>query len=128
MLWKIFSVNRAQNFATNIKEMWWLKKENMLVDHKRYQSVNIENLKQYSLKISWEKHEHLYRSSNWFRVRVLGMQSTPLLPSLSGLLWPRGEAFDKVLSIREIELNFVLMLYWRVSNITLFDVKTVYLC
>ena len=39
-----------------------------------------------------------------------GMQSTPLLPSLPGPLRPKMIAPDRVLSIGQIELNFVLML------------------
>ena len=38
------------------------------------------------------------------------MQSTPLLPSLPSLLWPRVVPPDKVLSMSQIELNCVLML------------------
>ena len=37
-------------FGANIKEIGWLKKENILVDHKRHQSARMENSKQYSLK------------------------------------------------------------------------------
>ena len=38
------------------------------------------------------------------------MLSTPLLPSLPGPLWPGVAALDRVLSIFQIELNYVLML------------------
>ncbi len=38
------------------------------------------------------------------------MLSTPLLPSLPGPLWPRVVAPDRVLSIGQIELNYVLIL------------------
>ena len=34
-----------------IKEMGWLKKKNILVDHKRHQSAWIDNSKQYAFKI-----------------------------------------------------------------------------
>ena len=33
-------------FGANMKEMKWLKKENLLADHERHQSVEVENLKQ----------------------------------------------------------------------------------
>ena len=39
-----------------------------------------------------------------------GMQSTPLLPSFPGPLWPGVVACDRVLSMDQIELNFVHML------------------
>ena len=42
----------------------------------------------------------------------------PLLPLLPGLLWPGVVAPDKVLSVGEIELNFVLILSWIVWNRT----------
>ena len=32
-------------YLENRNEMGWLKKENILVDHERYKSVRIENLK-----------------------------------------------------------------------------------
>ena len=38
------------------------------------------------------------------------MQSTPLLPSLPGPLWPGVVAPDQVLSMGQVELNCVLML------------------
>ena len=37
-----------------------------------------------------------------------GMQSTPLLPSLSGPLWPRVVALNRVQSMGQIELNSIL--------------------
>ena len=46
------------------------------------------------------------------------MRSTPSLPSLPGPLWPGVVAPDRVLSMGQIELNCVLMLYWIVWNIT----------
>ena len=39
-----------------------------------------------------------------------GMQSTSLLPSLPGSLWPRVVASDRVLSMGQIELNCMIML------------------
>ena len=38
------------------------------------------------------------------------MQNTPLLPLFPGPLWPRVVALDRVLSMGQIELNYVLML------------------
>ena len=43
---------------------------------------------------------------------VWGMRSTPLLPSLPDPLWPGVVAPDRVLSMDQIELNWVLMLNW----------------
>ena len=43
-------------------------------------------------------------------LELWGMQSTPLLSSLSGSLWPEVVAPDQVLSISQIDLNCVLML------------------
>ena len=40
------------------------------------------------------------------------MQSTPLLPSLTGLLWPRVVAPDRVLTMGQIEFNCILVLNW----------------
>ena len=45
-------------------------------------------------------------------LELWGMQSTPLLPSLPGPLWPRVVILDIVLSMCQIELNGVLMLNW----------------
>ena len=39
-----------------------------------------------------------------------GMQCTPSLPSLPGPLWPGVVAPDRVLSMGQIELNYVLMI------------------
>ena len=39
-----------------------------------------------------------------------GMWSTLLLPSLPGLLWPKVVVSDRVLSMGQIELNYVFML------------------
>ena len=41
---------------------------------------------------------------------LYGMQSTPSLLLLTGPLWPRVVAPDRVLSIDQIELNCILML------------------
>ena len=43
-------------------------------------------------------------------LELWGMWSTPSLPSLPGLLWLRVVAPDRVLSMGQIELNWVLML------------------
>ena len=43
-------------------------------------------------------------------LELWGMQSAPSLPSLSGPLWPRVVALDRVLSMDQIELNSVIML------------------
>ena len=43
-------------------------------------------------------------------LELWGMQSTPSLPSLPGLLWPGEVAPDRILSIGQMELNYVLML------------------
>ena len=42
-------------------------------------------------------------------LELWGMQSTPSLPSLPGLLWPRVVAPDTVLFMGQVELNFILM-------------------
>ena len=49
---------------------------------------------------------------------VRGMQITPLSPSIPGPLWPGVVAPDSVLSMGQIELNFVLMLNWIAWNRT----------
>ena len=38
------------------------------------------------------------------------MQSTPSLPSLQGPIWPGVVVPDRVLSVRQIKLNYVTML------------------
>ena len=38
------------------------------------------------------------------------MQSTPSLPLLPGSLWPSVVAFDRILFMGQIELNYVFML------------------
>ena len=43
-------------------------------------------------------------------LELWGMQSTPLLPSLSGPLWLGVVALDRALSMGQIELNSVLTL------------------
>ena len=45
-------------------------------------------------------------------LELWGMQSTLLLPSLPGPLWPGVVAPDGILSMSQIELNCVLMLNW----------------
>ena len=51
-------------------------------------------------------------------LELWGMQSTPLLPSLLGSLWPGVVAPDRVLSMGQQELNCVLLLNWIVWNRT----------
>ena len=48
------------------------------------------------------------------------MRSTTLLPSLPGPLWPGVVAPDRVLSMGQTELNYLLMLNWIVCNRTVF--------
>ena len=43
-------------------------------------------------------------------LELWGMRSTPSLPSLPGQLWPGVVASDRVLSMSQIELNFLLVL------------------
>ena len=43
-------------------------------------------------------------------LELWGMQSTPTLPSLPGLLWSEVVAPDRVLSMDQIEVNCVLIL------------------
>ena len=45
-------------------------------------------------------------------LKLWQMQSTPLFPSLPGSLRPRVKGLDRILSMSQIELNFVLMLNW----------------
>ena len=54
------------------------------------------------------------------------MWSNPSLPSLAGSLWPGVAAPDRVLSMGQIELNWVLMLNQIVLNKTVSDIETVY--
>ena len=58
-------------------------------------------------------------------LKLWGMRSTPSLPLLLGLLWPGVVAPDRGLSMRQIELNCVLMLNWIAWNRTVFDIETV---
>ena len=58
-------------------------------------------------------------------LELWGMQSTPSLPSLPGLLWLREVALDRVLYMGQIELNCVLMQNWIAQNRTVFDIETV---
>ena len=51
------------------------------------------------------------------------MQSTPLLPLLSGPLWLGVVAPDRVLSMGQIKLNWVLMLNWIPWNRTVLTFK-----
>ena len=56
-------------------------------------------------------------------LELWGIQSTILLPSLPGPLWPRVEALDRVLSMGQIELNCVLMLNWITWNRSVYMYK-----
>ena len=49
-------------------------------------------------------------------LKLWGMLSSSSLPSIPGQLWPGVVASDRVLSMSQIELNFVLMLNWNVWN------------
>ena len=49
-------------------------------------------------------------------LQLWGMKSTPSLSSLSCPLWPRVVALDRVVSMGQIELNFLLMLNWIALN------------
>ena len=49
-------------------------------------------------------------------LELWGMQSAPSLPSLPGPLWPGVIAPDRVLSMGQIELKWVLMLNWITWN------------
>ena len=51
-------------------------------------------------------------------LKLWGMQSTPLLPSLPGPLNPGKVAPDKVLSMGQIEQNSILILNWIIWNRT----------
>ena len=53
-------------------------------------------------------------------LELWGMQSTPSLLSLPGPLWPWVVAPDRVLSMSQIELNYILMLNWIAQNRTVF--------
>ena len=56
-------------------------------------------------------------------LELCGMQSTPSLPSLPGLLKPGMVATDRVLSMGQIELDGVLMLNRIVWNRTVYMFK-----
>ena len=49
-------------------------------------------------------------------LELWGMQSTPLLPSLLGPLWPRMVVPNRVLSSGQVQIICVLMLHWIVWN------------
>ena len=53
------------------------------------------------------------------------MWSATSLPLLPGPLWPGVVALDRVLSMGQIELNYVIMLSWIVWNGTVFDIEIV---
>ena len=56
-------------------------------------------------------------------LKLWGMRSTHLLPSLPGPLCPGVVATDRVLSMGQRELNNVLMLNWMVGNRTVLTFK-----
>ena len=56
-------------------------------------------------------------------VELWGTRSTPLLPSLPSPLWPGVIAPGRILSMGQIELNWILMLNWIVWNITVYMCK-----
>ena len=56
-------------------------------------------------------------------LELWGMQSTPLLPSLPGPLWPGVVAPDRALSMGQIELYCMLILNWIVGNRTVLTFK-----
>ena len=49
-------------------------------------------------------------------LELWGIRGTPSLPSLPRPLWPGVVVPDRVLSMGQIELNLVLMLYWIAWN------------
>ena len=59
-------------------------------------------------------------------LELWAMQSTPLLPSLPGPFWRGVGAPNKVLSMGQIELNFILFQNWLFLNRTVFDIETVH--
>ena len=61
-------------------------------------------------------------------LELWGMQSTPLFPSLPSPFKPGVVATNRVLSMCQIEVNYVLMPNLIVLNRTVFDIETVYLC
>ena len=54
-------------------------------------------------------------------LELWGMKNTPSLPSLPGLLWPREVAPDRVLSMGQRKLNYVITLNWIVWNRTVWS-------
>ena len=56
-------------------------------------------------------------------LELWGMQRTPLLPSLPGPLWPRVVAPDRVLSIGQTKLKYLLRLNWITWNRTVLIFK-----
>ena len=56
-------------------------------------------------------------------LELWGMQNTALLPLLPDPLWPGMVAPDRVLSMGQIELNYVLMLNWIAWNRTVLTLK-----
>ena len=56
-------------------------------------------------------------------LELWGMLSSPSLPSLTCPLWRRVVAPVRALSMGQIELNSILMLYWTVWNKTVLTFK-----
>ena len=56
-------------------------------------------------------------------LELWGMRSTPSLLSLSDPLWPGVVAPDRILSMGQIELNYVFMLNWIVGKRTTLKFK-----
>ena len=51
---------------TNEKELGWFKREKILVDHERHDSVRIENSKQLALKID-DVQYNKWKRNGWFK-------------------------------------------------------------
>ena len=58
-------------------------------------------------------------------LELLGMRSTPLLPSLPGPFWPVVLAPDRVLSMDQKSLTGVLMINQIILKKTAFDIENV---
>ena len=60
-------------------------------------------------------------------LKIWRIRSTPSLLSLLGRIWPGLVALDGVLTMGQIELNWVLILNWIIWYRTIVDPQTVYL-
>ena len=80
-----------------------------------------------SQRVSWYDTKQ-YDGEVPVMLELWEMQSTPLLASLQGPLWPGMVVNDRILFMGQIELKCVLMLNWIVWKRTVFDIETVYLC